>query len=181
VASFVKDRSVRSVGDFGCGDFVAGAALAPYVQSIVAMDVSSYIIEQNKRVYVSLANVSFVVGDICESELPKVDLIVVRQVLQHLTNSQIEKALRNVERSGAKYVLIAEHVMHPEKMVAPNLDIPTHSILTRVGMRSGVVITSPPFSRPGQLLQLIEPDSSTLAEEGSVLAVFLVTLSEPLG
>jgi hypothetical protein len=178
VARLVRDKSIRSVGDFGCGDFVAGAALSTLVPSIVAMDVSNFIIEQNKRVYSSLENVTFMWGDVTESTLPTVDLVVLRQVLQHLTNTQIAKALGNIERSGAEYVLIAEHVMRPEKMVAPNLDISTHSVLTRVGMGSGVIITDPPFSRPAQLVQLIEPDPSTLAEEGSVLAIFLMTLRD---
>jgi SAM-dependent methyltransferase len=177
VVDLVNAKSVQSVADLGCGDFTAGATLAPFVQSIVAMDVSNFIIEQNKHVYSSLGNVTFLVGDICEGRLPNVDMLLVRQVLQHLTNSQVEKALKNIEASGAKYALIAEHIVHPEKMVAPNFDIPSHSVLTRVGMGSGVVITSPPFSRRAELLQLIEPDPSTLAEEGSVLAVFLMTLS----
>ena len=66
--------------------------------------------------------------------------------------------------------------MRPESILTPNLDIPSHSVRTRVGMMSGVVITSPPFSRPAQLLQLIEPDPSTLAEPDSVLAIFLMEL-----
>jgi SAM-dependent methyltransferase len=176
VAGFVEARSIRSILDVGCGDFMVGSQLAPLVQSMVAMDVSNFIIEQNKTAYSSLTNVTFAAGDICECNIPAVDLVLVRQVLQHLTNAQIEKALTNIENSGARYAIIAEHIMRPQIMLAPNLDIPSHSVLTRVGMKSGVVVTSPPFSKAAQLLELVEPDSSTLAEPESVLAIFLMEL-----
>jgi 2-polyprenyl-3-methyl-5-hydroxy-6-metoxy-1,4-benzoquinol methylase len=176
VAGFIDSNSIRSLLDVGCGDFMVGAGLAPLVQSLLAMDVSAFIIEQNKATYASLTNVTFMAGDICESKLPVVDLIIIRQVLQHLSNSQIEKALINIQNSGAKYAIIAEHIMRSEFMAAPNLDIGSHSVLTRVGMKSGVIITSPPFSRPAKLLKSIEPDQSNLAEPDSVLAVFLMEL-----
>lgn len=177
VADFVRDKSVQSILDIGCGDFLVGAQLAPLVQSMIGMDVSVFIIEQNRTSYRSLLNVTFLSGDICESKLPKVDLVIIRQVLQHLTNAQIERALRNVESSGAKYVLVAEQIMSPDKMIAPNLDLSSHTVMTRVSMMSGVMVTQPPFSRSAQLLEMVEPNSSNMAEPGSVLAVSLLDFS----
>jgi len=172
-ARFVKDRDVKSVLDIGCGDFSVGSYLAPMVQSMTAMDISDYIVEKNRSNYGYLKNVSFLVGDVCEGRLPPFDLVLVRQVLQHLTNSQIEKALTNIEESGAKYALIAEQIIRPDLLPEANLDIPSHSVRTRVDLGSGVIITSPPFSRQARLLQLVEPDASNLAEPNSVLAIFL--------
>ena len=81
VAGLVEAKSVRSILDVGCGDFMVGAQLAPLVESMVAMDVSNFIIEQNKAAHSSLTNVTFVAGDVCECKIPTVDLVLIRQVL----------------------------------------------------------------------------------------------------
>ncbi|KJC49472.1 hypothetical protein UP09_07170 [Bradyrhizobium sp. LTSP885] len=178
VSNLVAANAIRSIADIGCGDFMVGAELAPLVSSMIGIDVSKFIIERNRTTYDYLPNVSFEVGNICESKLPAVELILVRQVLQHLSNAQVELALKNIEASGAKYAIIAEHVMRPQKMTTPNLDLASHSVRTRVAMGSGVVITAAPFSRSAELLELVEPDPSTMAEPGSVLAVYLMRLQK---
>jgi len=40
------------------------------------------------------------VGDICTAELPRCDVIVARDVLAHLSNAEVLKALGNFRRSG---------------------------------------------------------------------------------
>jgi hypothetical protein len=84
--------------------------------------------------------------------LPVADLVTVREVLQHLTNKQISDILRNIERTRFKYALITEHIVSPAKMLAPNLDLPTHSPDTRVALRSGVMINEAPFSKPATIV-----------------------------
>ena len=47
----------------------------------------------------------FRVLDLTESELPKVDLIFVRDLLGHFNYQNVNKALQNIIRSGSKYLL----------------------------------------------------------------------------
>lgn len=74
-----------------------------------------------------------------EVELPSADMVIARQVLQHLDNASIHKLL--LKFSKYKYVLITEHIyVHPP--VPYNVDkIPGPDI-----RRSGVLVDSPPFS-----------------------------------
>jgi hypothetical protein len=72
---------------------------------------------------------------------PDGDLCLIRQVLQHLSNSEIEQVLNNVKKYP--YVIITEHVpVFPEQA---NLDKP-HGPDIRIYQRSGVFPDEPPFS-----------------------------------
>jgi len=174
VRALISDKEVKSAIDVGCGDFSVGRLIAPSVQTLIAMDISKYIIDKNTSRYSEMTNVRFVAGNACTDTIPKADLILVRQVFQHLTNEQIECALRRLEASQSRYILIAEHITRPELMSAPNIDLPSHTVRTRVGLKSGVMISLPPFSRDATLIGLLEPDASALAETGSILALSLI-------
>ena len=69
-------------------------------------------------------------------------IALVRQVLQHLTNDDITKALDNIRRTYP-VAIITESL--PTKRIAPNADI-ARGISTRVPLGSGVYLDEPPFS-----------------------------------
>ena len=56
----------------------------------VHCDISNVILERNRRSY-QFENLEFKQINLAEDELPKGDLAFVRQVLQHLSNSEIKK------------------------------------------------------------------------------------------
>jgi len=130
--------------DLGCGDFHVGSKLRPLCQKYVACDVVAELIERNRRTYQDL-DVDFRVVDAVQDELPEGDVIFIRQVLQHLSNAQIENI---VQRLPGRYraVVVSEHL--PWHDFTANLDKPTGSTI-RVGHpdgASGVVLTEPPFN-----------------------------------
>ncbi len=147
VARMIAERGVASVADVGCGDFQIGARLAHHVSGYVGLDVSRVIVERNRRRFAALDHVVFETMDLVEGPPPPVDLVLVRQVLQHLSNAQIERGLGNLERSGARMILVAEHVCLEGERARPNLDLGRHTMRIRASVGSGVFLDRPPFSR----------------------------------
>jgi SAM-dependent methyltransferase len=176
LTAFIKEHDVRSVLDIGCGDFNIGARIAPQVARYFAFDVSARIIDLNKSRFASMSNVEFRQVNACTEPLVKTDLVTVRQVLQHLTNAQIEMILKNIERTAPKFALIAEHLSEQTRSFRPNLDLPSHSADTRVALGSGVVLSAPPFSKEASLVASI-PLAGYQSSNGrppEILGVFLL-------
>ena len=143
VSSFLKEFSVPPiVVDLGCGDFNIGSQLCRYAGKYIACDVVPELIERNKALYGEL-NAEFRVVDLIEDPLPVGNVLIVRQVLQHLSNSAIVKALDKF--IAFDYLLLTEFV--PSGPFTPNIDQPTgpYSRLAR-GIYSGIELTAPPFS-----------------------------------
>jgi|TARA_B100001093_G_C26844989_1_gene1022327 SAM-dependent methyltransferase len=131
-----------SVLDLGCGDFEVGKHFIPYVKNYIAADVSSIMIEQNKRRFPD-TGVNFVHLDGSKNKIPSVDIILLRQVLQHLSNDDIKNMLKNINQSGAKCLCLTEHLPINEKFRS-NIDKPTSAGI-RLGLGSGVNIEEYPF------------------------------------
>jgi hypothetical protein len=164
-AEFVIDyalrNGIRKVVDAGCGDFSIGSRLAPNFDEYLAFDVSPRIIAINKDRYAGLCasgRVTFRFMDMTSTTFPPTELILIRQVLQHLTNGQIQKIQKNIEASIWRRVLITEHVSNPENNQAPNLDLASHTVRTRVALGSGVFIDKPPFSAAANRIAIISGD-----------------------
>jgi hypothetical protein len=162
VLSYAARHNLRTVVDGGCGDFSIGSRLAPNFVSYLAVDVSPMIIEMNKQRYASFFKqhaVAFAMADLTSTVLKRADLILIRQVLQHLTNSQVELVLRNLEAADWRRVLITEEVQDSRNCATPNLDLPSHTFNTRVALRSGVFIDREPFNRSANRIATIEEEA----------------------
>ena len=109
----------------------------------VGIDIVEELIEHNRRVYGS-TNVSFRTLDIIEDPVPDGELCLLRQVLQHLSNEQIQKVLRNLR--GYRYVLVTEHYPAPESFTRPNVDKPCGEDV-RIYDGSAVYLDLPPFNQ----------------------------------
>ena len=140
-AQLIREKGISSIVDLGCGDFRIGARLAPLVTDYVGVDIVPDLIEHNRREYGS-KHVSFTCLDIVEDPLPKGDLCLVRQVLQHLNNAEITKVLSKL--GLYRWVLVTENVSAGE-VKFPNVDH-VHGPETRLVEGSGVFLTKPPFS-----------------------------------
>lgn len=131
-----------NVVDLGCGDFSIGSKLRNYCNSYIAIDIFDELIERNKIHYKS-HNVDFRVLDITKDNLPSGDICFVRQVLQHLSNKNIEKFLTQI-RGKYSYLILTEHLPSFEKFKS-NVDIITGPEI-RLYKKSGVVLTEEPFN-----------------------------------
>jgi hypothetical protein len=126
--------------DLGCGDFNVGRRLIDVANQTVACDVVPDLIARNRSRFVD-PRVTFRVVDAVSDELPEGNVVCVRQVLQHLTNAQIETIVGKLHRYSTW--IITEHL--PCGDFVPNHDkLPGRDIrIDACG--SGVVLTAPPF------------------------------------
>ncbi len=134
-------QSKLSVVDLGCGDFCIGARIRPYCARYIACDIVAPLIGENQRLYGSL-NVDFRVLNVVEDDLPSADVVIIRQVLQHLSNDQITEAVEKIRRRF-RYAIVTEHLPMNPGFVA-NVDKPAGPDV-RPFYGSGVVLTKSPF------------------------------------
>jgi SAM-dependent methyltransferase len=138
-------KGMESVADLGCGNFNTGKTIAPMVRLYTGVDIAQRVLDVNTQLY-STERIRFTRADLTCDPLPVADIAIVRQVLQHLTNSEVRAALDNVLATYPQ-AIITEHI-YIGGDAKPNLDIP-HGPGTRVPMKSGVFIDQPPFSVKG--------------------------------
>ncbi len=79
--------------------------------------------------------------DISKDELPKGDCVILRQVLHHLSNTEIQNILTKLK--NYKYVILTEHI--PLGTFIPNKDIISGQGI-RIKKQSGISILEPPFN-----------------------------------
>lgn len=71
-------------------------------------DIVKDTVDRNKSTYQS-EKVQFHHLDLTKDALPKVDLILCRDCLTHLSMEDISKALKNIFKSGSKYLLVTSY------------------------------------------------------------------------
>lgn len=142
IEDFIQKRKLKSIVDLGCGDFRIMKQIVDKNTNIhfIGIDIVPQLIAYNKKKFGS-DRVEFVCLDAITDELPKGELVVVRQVLQHLSNSQIQLILKKLVQY--KYILISEHL--PAEKITPNIDKMAGS-KNRLFFNSGVFLDTPPFS-----------------------------------
>jgi hypothetical protein len=140
-----------TIVDLGCGDFRVGQQLVDLCGHYVGVDIVKPLIEHLVKQFAS-TKVEFLHRNILEDSLPHGDVCFLRQVLQHLSNDQIQTVLRRVQKY--RWTVITEH--HPSSAVfrAPNLDKP-HGADIRLFDGSGVFLDEPPFNVPPERLKLL--------------------------
>lgn len=142
VAGYLKTlNSKPDVVDLGCGDFAVGSRIRPLTRRYVACDVVPALIDRNRQKFSEL-DVEFCVLDIVADELPAGDVVFLRQVLQHLSNAQIDAVVRKVLRRYPALVLTEHLPLSPG--FTPNVD-KTVGPDTRLTKKSGVELTAAPF------------------------------------
>ena len=129
------------VVDLGCGDFSVSSKIRDLCGSFTACDVVPDLIDYNKIKYHDF-DVNFLVKDFTVDNLPRAEIVIVRQVFQHLSNDQIKIALEKVI-SNYKFIILTEHL--PSGRFIRNLDKPTGAG-NRLEINSGVVLTRAPFN-----------------------------------
>ena len=141
VTGFLKSHKGQlSVCDLGCGDFNIGKALVPFTKAYVAIDIVEGLIERNQRLF-KADHLAFKCLYIAKDDLPKADCVIIRQVLQHLSNQEIQQILEKL--TAYKYLILTEHI--PVGEFTPNIDIIANS-RNRLKHNSGVDVLAAPSS-----------------------------------
>ena len=133
-------KNALIVCDLGCGDFNIGKQLVKHSKKYIAIDIVSNLIEYNIKNY-KLENLEFRCLDIAKDDLPAADCIILRQVLQHLSNTEIKQIVDKL--SAYKYIILTEHL--PEGNFIANLNVISGQGI-RLKKHSGIAILVEPFN-----------------------------------
>lgn len=157
VTSFLTSfKNPLMVCDLGCGDFNVGKELVKHTKKYVAVDIVTDLIAHNKEKFKE-ENLEFHCLDIAIDELPSGDCAILRQVLQHLSNVEVQSIVSRL--TDFKYVILTEHL--PEGDFAPNKEIISGQGI-RLKVQSGLNVLAPPFNlkvkEEKQLLSVILND-----------------------
>ena len=141
VLTFLKTfASPPNVCDLGCGDFNIGKEIVCFTHKYVAVDIVEPLIKHISEEF-KQENLEFHCLDIAIDDLPSGDIVILRQVLQHLSNAEIHSILEKLY--DFKYLVLTEHL--PEGEFEPNKDIISGQGI-RLKKRSGLNILAPPFN-----------------------------------
>ena len=141
LSKFLKSfKHPISVCDFGCGDFNMGQYFVDLTSYYTAIDIVPELIEYNRKKFTA-KNLNFECLDIATDNLPKADCVIIRQVLQHLSNQEIKQILNKLYQY--QYVILTEHL--PKGDFIPNIDIISGQGI-RIKKKSGLDILSTPFN-----------------------------------
>jgi hypothetical protein len=103
IPQIVKELGVKTILDIPCGDYKWFQTMnldvrytgADVVRQLVTDDYEKYGDEDH----------TFRVLDITKDPLPQVDLVLCRDLLGHFSNRDVQLALKNLKKSGSKYLL----------------------------------------------------------------------------
>lgn len=141
VTNFLKSTPVPYVlCDLGCGDFNIGRNFVQFSRQYYALDIVPALIQRNLKKF-QADNLQFLCLDAAKDPLPEGDCVLIRQVLQHLSNQEIIQIIAKIK--SFKYIILTEHI--PCGEFEPNKDIISGQGI-RLKKKSGVNITQPPFN-----------------------------------
>jgi hypothetical protein len=165
--SALLDQHASSLGkrirvvDLGCGDFEIGKQLVANVQNMhyIGCDIVPALIAHHTTAFGS-ARVEFRSIDIVADDLPAGDICLIRQVLQHLSNSEIKRVLAKLSSFHKVYIteghpVIAEGPVNPDKLAGSDIRFDW-----RIGVGRGVELDKKPFGvrvREVCKVEIIEP------------------------
>ncbi len=128
-----------TVCDLGCGDFNIGKELVANTRKYIAIDIVADLITHNQQVFLA-PNLEFYCLDIAKDTLPPADCVFIRQVLQHLSNTEVLQIIEKLPQY--KYIILTEHV--PVGDFVPNKDIISGQGI-RIKKQSGLNLLHSPF------------------------------------
>jgi hypothetical protein len=101
--SICRSKNVQSVVDIGCGDLTWMVTTEVFAtRTYTGIDIVPTLIDSHKMKY---PHHKFLHLNAVKDEVPKADLVIIRDVLFHLSHAEIQRILQNV-RGRFKYYLL---------------------------------------------------------------------------
>ena len=107
INKYIEKDNIKTIVDIGCGDFKVASGFNLQSKEYIGCDIVSSLIDYNNSAYKS-KNVQFICLDAINNELPKGDLLLVRQVLQHLSNNDVKRFIQKFY--GYKHVIVTDEL-----------------------------------------------------------------------
>jgi hypothetical protein len=111
LGDIIERHGVRTLLDIPCGDF-NWIQHVPYDGMYCGADIVRELVAQNQRRYRSERR-RFVVLDVVQDDLPRSDLVVCRDCLNHLSLRHATRALENIARSGSSLLAVTHYPSEP--------------------------------------------------------------------
>ncbi len=139
LASLFAEMRVRSVLDAPCGDlnWMKKLLKLKLIDRYIGLDIVPELIARNRERYGETEAQRFLEADIVTDDLPRVDLVLCRDCLVHLSLKDGISAIRNFKRSRSAYLLATTF----PGLLKRNQDI-------RAGEWRPIDLQLPPFSLP---------------------------------
>jgi SAM-dependent methyltransferase len=115
---FLQANAIKSVADVGCGDWQSTQFIDWHGATYIGYDVVPSVVEANREKF-ARPNVAFEPMPDDYRQIAEVDLILCKDVLQHLSLAHAEELLSALQHR-ARYVLITNCVVPEERL---NLEI----------------------------------------------------------
>ena len=160
--TMLKDVGAKSLLDAACGDFNWMQHVDLGDVQYLGVDVVPELIAHNQRRYGN-TNRNFVAMDLTKANVPKVDVILCRDVFIHLSFKHARAVIGNLKRTGSEYLIATTHTH-----VSKNTDIESG------GWRS-VNLQLLPYNFPSPLQLVMES-----AELGKVLGLWRLKSVPPM-
>lgn len=147
--SLLRRFQIKTMLDIPCGDFFWMKEIRQELELILSYmggDIVPELIAQNRERY-QTPKISFKVLNLVHDDLPKVDLILTRDCLIHLSFQCIADGLLNAQRSGSIYLLASTYTKP-----RPNVDIEGEVSLSG----RAINLCAHPFSFPEPVLLINE-------------------------
>lgn len=100
-------KDIQCVLDVGCGDWQIGRKIDWGHRKYIGIDVSDYVLTETKQKY-ETDTIKFHVIDAANDALPDADLVIIKDVLEHLSFDQIQLILDKTDKY--EYVLIQNDI-----------------------------------------------------------------------
>jgi SAM-dependent methyltransferase len=143
----LKRFSIGSILDLPCGDMNWMSTLELSGIRYIGADIVTEIVQENRAKYPER---EFEVLDLLTSDLPRVDLVLVRDCFIHFPQALTLQALRNIARSKSIFLLTTHYQWHE----SANIDIP-------LGKYTRVNFQASPYSFPNPRAIIPEGNSES--------------------
>jgi len=142
IAEVVRDHGIRSISDIPCGDFNWMPDVLATLGDVryVGFDIVNSVVRRNRK---RRPDVEFHALDITADVPPATDLIFCKDLMNHLSDPDVRRAITNMRRSGSKFLLASNNCVDENVPLSQS----------RGGSRL-IDITAPPFNYPRPLWSL---------------------------
>jgi SAM-dependent methyltransferase len=138
IEHFMREKNIRTVVDAGCGDWLFSRFVDWSNVTYIGFEVVESLVARNNALFAN-DHISFVHADFLTIDLPPADLLLCKDVLQHLCHEDIVRFLPQLKKY--KYCLITND-LPVNSLPQPNPDTPT-------GEYRKLDLSQPPFNLPG--------------------------------
>lgn len=135
---FMKENNIKSVVDAGCGDWTSTDLTDWSGVDYTGYDIVDSVIQADKAKF-EKPNIHFITANVVTTDMKPADLLIVKHVLQHLSNAEVAQLLTQLPKY--KHVLLVDSVNNIT-LSGENNDI-------KAGSFRELDPTKPPFNVPG--------------------------------